>query len=75
MRLLKFTVFISLISAVGFAQTDRGTITGTITDPAGAVVANAAIEARNTATGAVYTAASSTTGITPSPNCQSAHTT
>ena len=62
MRLLKFTVFISLISAVGFAQTDRGTITGTITDPAGAVVANAAIEARNTATGAVYTAASSTTG-------------
>ncbi len=45
-----------------FAQTDRGTMTGTISDPAGAVVANAAIEARNTGTGAVYSVASSATG-------------
>jgi len=45
-----------------FAQTDRGTITGTISDPAGAVVANAVVEAKNVATGAVYTAASSGTG-------------
>jgi len=45
-----------------FAQSDRGTITGTVSDPAGAVVAGAAIEARNVATGAVYPAASSGTG-------------
>jgi len=55
-----FGVFL-LVSAA-FAQTDRGTITGTITDPAGAVVPNAPIEAKNVATDAVYQAASSGTG-------------
>lgn len=45
-----------------FAQSDRGTITGTIADPAGAIVANAAIEARNTETGVSYPVASSATG-------------
>ena len=44
------------------AQTDRGTITGTVTDPAGAVIAGAMIQARNQATGAVYPAATSDTG-------------
>jgi len=47
---------------VAFAQSDRGTITGTISDPAGAVVAGAPIEARNTDTGAIYPVASSATG-------------
>lgn len=45
-----------------FAQTDRGTITGTVSDPAGAIIASATIEARNVATGAVYPTASSGTG-------------
>jgi len=44
------------------AQGDRGTITGTVSDPAGAVVANAAVQARNTATGTVYQAATTETG-------------
>ena len=44
------------------AQTDRGTITGTIADPAGAVVPNAAVQAKNAETGTVYQAASSDTG-------------
>src|SRR5260370_31319989 len=44
------------------AQSDRGTIPGTVADPAGAVVAGAAIEARNVATGAVYPVATSATG-------------
>ena len=51
-----------LFAFAAFAQSDRGTITGTVLDPAGAVVANAPIEARNTATGALYPAASSGTG-------------
>ena len=45
-----------------FAQSDRGTITGTVSDPAGAVVAAAAIEAKNTETGVVYPVAASGTG-------------
>ena len=49
--------------AVGlFAQGDRGTITGTVADPAGAMVANAAIEARNVDNGATYPVASTATG-------------
>ncbi|MBV9506865.1 MAG: carboxypeptidase regulatory-like domain-containing protein [Acidobacteriia bacterium] len=56
---------ISLFTLVGiclFAQSDRGTITGTVVDPAGAVVANVVIEATNTATGVNYSGASSATG-------------
>ncbi len=56
------SVGIVLLASVAFAQTDRGTITGTITDPAGAVVPNVPVEAKNVATGAVYPAASSGTG-------------
>jgi hypothetical protein len=51
-----------LCALAAFAQSDRGTITGTISDPVGAVVAAATIEARNTETGAVYPVASSGTG-------------
>jgi len=51
-----------LFAVSTFAQSDRGRITGTVSDPAGAVVAAAAIEAKNVATGAVYQAASSGTG-------------
>ena len=49
-------------AAALLAQSDRGTITGTVSDPAGAVVASAAIEARNIETGAVYPVAASATG-------------
>src|ERR1700722_8227427 len=51
-----------LVVSAAFAQSDRGTITGTVSDPAGAVIASATIEARNTGTGAVYPTASSGTG-------------
>ena len=56
-----FACLILLVPAV-LAQTDRGAITGTITDQAGAVISNAAIEAKNIQTGAAFRAASSTTG-------------
>jgi hypothetical protein len=58
-----FVFLTLLVCAVGLlAQTDRGTITGTVSDPAGAVVANAPIEVKNTQTGAAYQAATSDTG-------------
>ena len=62
MRFLLLTVCLLATALAAFSQSDRGTITGTISDPAGAVVAGAAIEARNVATGALYPVASSATG-------------
>ena len=62
MRSLTVAVGLFVLAFVAFAQSDRGTITGTVSDPAGAVVANAALEARNQATGVVYQAASTATG-------------
>jgi hypothetical protein len=53
---------LALFSISLVAQNDRGTITGTISDPAGAVVPNAPVEARNVDTGAGYQAAASSTG-------------
>src|SRR5579872_1868794 len=51
-----------LIASAMFAQSDRGSITGTVFDPAGAVVAGAAINATNVETGAVYPTLSTATG-------------
>jgi hypothetical protein len=51
-----------LISGIASAQSDRGTITGTVSDPAGAVVSGASIEAKNSETGSVYQVASTATG-------------
>ena len=62
MRSLVIAVGLCVLVVAAFAQSDRGTITGTVSDPAGAVVAGAAIEARNTETGAVYPVAASGTG-------------
>ena len=42
------------LSGLALAQTDRGIITGTVQDPAHAVVANATITVTNNATGGVY---------------------
>jgi Carboxypeptidase regulatory-like domain len=68
MRSLSTALVLFFVALALFAQTDRGTITGTIIDPAGAVVANAAIEARNTGTGATHPVASSATGNYTIPN-------
>src|SRR5512136_2987659 len=51
-----------VVSGATFAQGDRGTITGTVADPAGAVIGGAAIELKNLNTGAMYQALSSSTG-------------
>ena len=63
MKTLFSTVGVCLLlgSAV-FAQTDRGTITGTVLDPAGAVVPNASVVVKNLETAASYNASSTNTG-------------
>src|SRR5438105_3994178 len=50
------------MGVAAFGQSDKGTITGTISDPAGAVVASAPIQLKNTETGLLYEAATSATG-------------
>jgi Carboxypeptidase regulatory-like domain len=51
-----------LVAAMAFGQVGNGTITGTVTDPAGAVIPGAAVEAKNTATGVAFSAVSTSTG-------------
>ena len=49
-------------TSLSFGQTGLATVTGTITDTSGAVVANAPVTLKNVDNGQIYTAASSATG-------------
>jgi len=51
-----------LASSSLFGQAGTGTITGTVTDPVGAVIANASVEARNTDTNVPYPTVTTETG-------------
>src|SRR4051794_30956520 len=44
------------------AQSDRGTITGSVTDPAGAIIPTASITATNVETGAKFETTTTSTG-------------
>jgi hypothetical protein len=58
---ISFVVFASFaLSASG--QSGTGAIQGTVADPVGAILANAPVQAKNTATGMVYKASSAATG-------------
>jgi len=60
---LRLAVIVSfLMSSILAAQTFRGTILGTVTDPSGNVVAGATVKARNTGTGLERTATTSADG-------------
>jgi hypothetical protein len=59
---LQLTAFLVMFASLAFGQVGNGTITGTVTDPAGAVVAGAAVEAKNAETGVLYRAISTTAG-------------
>ncbi len=62
MRLLIRVLVLSGFVPVAFGQGDRGTITGTVSDPAGAVVAAAPVQARHIETGTTYESATTNTG-------------
>ena len=62
MRRISLVAALLLSASIGFGQTALATITGTITDPTGAAVANAPIEVHNLDNGSIFRGASSDTG-------------
>lgn len=62
MRLKSIAIGCFLMAATVFAQSDRGTLTGSITDPAGAAVPGAAVVAKGADTGSEYRATTTDTG-------------
>jgi hypothetical protein len=61
-HLLVSVVLVVLLAVAGFAQTFRGAINGTVTDPSGAVVAGAAVKATNAATAVAIDTVSTSDG-------------
>ena len=59
---LQLVLLFLAIASLSFGQVGNGTITGTVTDPANAVVPAAAVAATNTQTGVAYSAVSTNTG-------------
>ena len=60
-KVFRLTTFI-LFAVALFAQSDRGTITGTVTDAAGALVPNASVVAVNPETGVQFRTTTTNTG-------------
>jgi Carboxypeptidase regulatory-like domain len=54
--------FSLIVPVAVFGQSDKGAISGTVTDPAGAIVARATVQAKSVETGNVYKAVSSGAG-------------
>ena len=59
---VRLVVFLLAVASLAFGQVGNGTITGIVTDPAGAVVAGAKVEAKNAETGVVFSAQSTNAG-------------
>src|SRR6266478_1009441 len=60
---LRLVLLMGILSAAGLmAQTFRGTILGTVTDPSGAVIAGAKVTVKNTGTGLERTSVTSADG-------------
>ena len=62
MRLVSAALCCLLLAMALFAQNDRGAITGTIQDPANAMVPNATVIATNTESGAEFRTVTTGTG-------------
>ena len=61
-RLLGALAVLVLVGVAGYAQTFRGAINGTVTDPSGAVVAGADVKATEIATGIAHSMLSTSNG-------------
>lgn len=68
MRILAVSLISILIPAAAFSQAGNGTITGTVTDPTGAIVAGASVQVTNTATGVTSPTQSTATGAYTASN-------
>ncbi|PYU66051.1 MAG: hypothetical protein DMG56_01405 [Acidobacteria bacterium] len=62
LRFLSFSLFLTFSGITARAQSDRGTIAGTVLDSSGGVVANVTVTATSTETGANYGATTGPTG-------------
>jgi hypothetical protein len=62
MRILYACIYSGFLALCAFAQSDRGVITGTVSDPAGAVVPGAPIVATNAETGVQFRSETTSTG-------------
>src|ERR1035441_1864772 len=62
MNTRSWLVLLLFVPVLLLAQSDRGTITGTVADPTGAVVPGAALSLKNAETGAVYDSVTTETG-------------
>ncbi len=62
MRVIIAAALLLALAAVLSAQGERGTITGTVVDPGGAVVGGAAVEAKHVETGTAYNTTTTNTG-------------
>jgi Carboxypeptidase regulatory-like domain len=61
-RVIALALCLLFAALLAFGQVGNGTITGTVTDQAGAVVAGAPVQIKNTDTGVVYSGASTAAG-------------
>src|SRR5215469_10573561 len=61
-RLFFFVISLALFVAGGKAQSSSGTLTGTVTDPSGAVIPNATVEIANHVSGYTRTATTDSSG-------------
>src|SRR5262249_10371507 len=68
MRLFAVAVCLLLASLSAFGQAASGTITGTVTDQTGGAVLGAAVEVKNSDTGVVFPATTTSTGNYTVPN-------
>ena len=62
LRFLSFSLFLTFSAIIARAQSDRGTIAGTVLDSSGGVVEGATITATGAETGTVYATTSTSTG-------------
>ena len=67
LSVLRASGLLAAAAAAALAQQGTGTISGTVTDPAGALVAGAAIEIRNTGTNAVFRTSTNMQGFYTAP--------